>query len=143
MASAAGVAGVRATLDLGSKSFKCVQCGGARFRADHTLSGSWPARSQLDVKRPNLSCDLRYIVRSQSVERRLTGQLGIPDTGAFIGTNQGALLPNCPSSIRWDLLVCPVQPLIARKESFRRRSSTQALRGCLGPYLKVHCRRKS
>ena len=27
MASAAGVAGVRATLDLGSKSFKCVQCG--------------------------------------------------------------------------------------------------------------------
>jgi len=27
MASAAGVAGVRATLDLGSKSSKCVQCG--------------------------------------------------------------------------------------------------------------------
>src|SRR5271169_1004880 len=27
MASAAGIAGVRATLDLGSKSFKCVQCG--------------------------------------------------------------------------------------------------------------------
>ena len=27
MASAAGVAGVRATLDLGSKSSQCVQCG--------------------------------------------------------------------------------------------------------------------
>jgi hypothetical protein len=27
MASAAGVAGVRATLDLGSQSSKCVQCG--------------------------------------------------------------------------------------------------------------------
>src|SRR5271169_549641 len=27
MTSAAGVAGVRVTLDLGSKSFKCVQCG--------------------------------------------------------------------------------------------------------------------
>ena len=27
MASAAGVAGVRATLDLSSKTFKCVQCG--------------------------------------------------------------------------------------------------------------------
>jgi len=27
MASAAGVAGVRATLELGSKSSKCVQCG--------------------------------------------------------------------------------------------------------------------
>jgi len=27
MASAAGVAGVRATLDLGSKSSKCVHCG--------------------------------------------------------------------------------------------------------------------
>jgi hypothetical protein len=27
MASAPGVAGVRATLDLGSKSSKCVQCG--------------------------------------------------------------------------------------------------------------------
>jgi len=27
MASAEGVAGVRATLDLGSKSSKCVQCG--------------------------------------------------------------------------------------------------------------------
>src|ERR1035438_5959194 len=27
MASAVGVAGVRATLDLGSKSSKCVQCG--------------------------------------------------------------------------------------------------------------------
>ena len=27
MASAAGVAGVRATLDLGSKRSKCVQCG--------------------------------------------------------------------------------------------------------------------
>ena len=27
MASAAGVAGVRSTLDLGSKNFKCVQCG--------------------------------------------------------------------------------------------------------------------
>ena len=27
LASAAGIAGVRATLDLGSKSSKCVQCG--------------------------------------------------------------------------------------------------------------------
>jgi hypothetical protein len=27
MASAAGISGVRATLDLGSKSSKCVQCG--------------------------------------------------------------------------------------------------------------------
>ena len=41
MASAAGVAGFRASLDLGSESCKCVQCGGARFRADHGQSVSY------------------------------------------------------------------------------------------------------
>jgi len=40
MAFAAGVAEARATLDLGGKSSKCVQFGGARFRADHARTGS-------------------------------------------------------------------------------------------------------
>src|ERR1035441_7953393 len=62
MASAAGVAGVRATLDLGSKNFKCVQCrepDSARITRDSEVI-------HLDEKRPTLSCDLRRVVCSQS-----------------------------------------------------------------------------
>src|SRR5271166_2028694 len=62
MASAAGVAGVRATLDLGSKSFKSVQCrepDSARIARDSEVI-------HLDEKRPTLSCDLRRVVSSQS-----------------------------------------------------------------------------
>src|ERR1039458_9584865 len=46
MASAAGVAGVRATLDLGSKSSKCVQCGepdSARITHQQELGQRWMA----------------------------------------------------------------------------------------------------
>ena len=68
MASAAGVAGVRATLDLGSKSSKCVQCGepdSARITRDSEVV-------YLDENRPTFSCDLRRVVRSQSVVCRET-----------------------------------------------------------------------
>jgi hypothetical protein len=42
MAAAAGVAGVRATLDLGSKSSKCVQCGEPDFaRITHYSEVGW------------------------------------------------------------------------------------------------------
>ena len=71
MASAAGVAGVRATLDLGSKSFKCVQCGepdSARIARDSELI-------HLDEKRPTLSCNLRRVVCSQSAVCRLLVQM--------------------------------------------------------------------
>ena len=67
MASAAGMAGVRATLDLGSKSFECVQCrepDAARIARDSEVI-------YLDENRPTLSCDLRRVVRSQSAVCRL------------------------------------------------------------------------
>jgi hypothetical protein len=102
MASAAGVAGVRATLDLGSKSFKCVQCG----EPDSARITRYPEVGLFGV---NLTYNaLTFLVTygtSSALSRWNADYPGkwIPDTGAFIGTNQGALLPNCPSSISWDL----------------------------------------
>jgi len=57
MASAAGVAGVRATLDLGSKSSKCVQCGepdSARITHKREVEQG----GHVDGKRPLLTCGL-------------------------------------------------------------------------------------
>jgi hypothetical protein len=57
MASAAGVAGVRATLDLGSKSSKCVQCGepdSARITRHLEVEQG----GHVDGKRPLLTCGL-------------------------------------------------------------------------------------
>src|ERR1035441_401992 len=56
MASAAGVAGVRATLDLGRKSSKCVQCGepdsGSRATGREPRCGYIPGNADRETKRP-------------------------------------------------------------------------------------------
>jgi len=64
MASAAGVAGVRATLDLGSKSSKCVQCGEARFRADHAPTGKLGTAVKLTGNTQTAECQAGKTRRS-------------------------------------------------------------------------------
>src|ERR1035438_4293788 len=60
-----------------------------RFSPSHEPPGSWPVRSQLDEKRPTLSCDLRRVGCSQSAVWRLTVQVDSRTLG--VGSRTGAV----------------------------------------------------
>ena len=93
MASEAGVDGVRATLDLGSKNFKCVQCrepDSARITRDSEVI-------HLDEKRPTLSCDLRRVVCSQSAVCRQPVKL---DYVQVADHSDGTLIRRLPNQMR-------------------------------------------
>src|ERR1039457_6158063 len=95
MASAAGVAGVRATLDLGSKNFKCVQCrepDSARITRDSEVI-------HLDEKRPTRAIEELHQVAATRTERRQTVKVDCfrladePPTSYLASHNFVSLLP--------------------------------------------------
>ena len=57
------------------------------LRLGHGPTGSWPVRSQFDVKRPTLSCDLPRVVSSQSAVWRLLTHV------ASVSVVSGSLVP--------------------------------------------------
>ena len=122
MASAAGVAGVRATLDLGSKSSKCVQCGepdSARITGYASVTTYvLPARLWRGAPSYSLSNGRLPVLIRELGRRQLMAGFPDPDFGS------ATLNTRSPRSTRGSLDEAKAQPLRLGLRLFRRNYGT-------------------